>query len=496
MSIPSPRKRKIDSLRENVLRYSDQIQAMGVEIVEELGCSTQGCAYLTSDGQAAKITTDWDEIRFGQWLYMLQRSGETPKALPSISLVRMLKPGLFIIVREELGDLEFEHPFWFDDVISEGVYHLYQGFVAEVLGGTPYLTAFDGYVLAVNMFFKDVIDKANDAFYEDVWADDIDKAEEIWKAIQYLLSKRILICDILSENWGVREDGTIVVRDLGCNTAPILDASLYLPYSPRSNPDKDIRSLERASQIDPANKEDRDRYIHSLIRRGSPIYDFVVDDDMAEVRNLVNSLPFLVIDDADIQNISMDPPGLYVVGLDKYAQGAIRLKYKLKTRPAIWKGMHLPSPAHKKSYRMSFTVCIIYLDGDRPLVSIDVDSHWGSEKRVGYKRMVRIVTEELNKLFPLYQKTPFEELDRLLVEDGHLPPDKREFILTAHEERLIKEKVEGNLSDKEIIEQTTYNWPRLSSHMRRMRYTEGREHVLVRRVVAAILRQSPRIFGW
>ena len=223
---------KIAALREKVIQYDNQIRQWGVVIVEELGCSTQGCAYETLDGKAAKITTDWDEIRLGQWLYMAQRSGLQHSSFPEIFLVRMLEPGLFLIVREELKDLEFEHPYWFDDVLSEGIYHLYSGFSAEVQDGTPYHDAFDGYALAVDMLFENVLEKANNAEYEDVWADDIDKAEEIWKSIQWLLSHNILICDIISDNWGVREDGTIVVRDLGCNTAPILDASLFLPYRP------------------------------------------------------------------------------------------------------------------------------------------------------------------------------------------------------------------------------------------------------------------------
>jgi hypothetical protein len=223
---------KIAALREKVIQYDNQIRRWGVVIVKELGCSTRGCAYQTLDGRAAKITTDWDEIRLGQWLYVAQKSGLRHKSFPDIHLVRMLEPGLFLIVREELEDLEFDHPYWFDDVLSEGVYHLFSGFSAEVQDGTSYQEAFGGYILAVNMLFENVLEKANNAEYEDVWADDIDKAEEIWKSIQWLLSHNILICDIISDNWGVREDGTIVVRDLGCNTAPILDASLFLPYRP------------------------------------------------------------------------------------------------------------------------------------------------------------------------------------------------------------------------------------------------------------------------
>lgn len=233
MSFHSPRSQKIIGLREKVLKYDNLLKRWGINIVEELGCSTQGCAYLTDLGRAAKITTDWDEIRMGQWLYMAQKEGENHPSLPQVFLVRMLEPGLFLIVREALQDIEFDHPYWFDDVISEGVYHLFSGFSAEIQDGTPFGEAFGGYTIAVNMLFENVLEKANNAEYDNVWADDIDKAEEIWKSVQWLLDRNILICDILSDNWGARQDGTIVIRDLGCNTAPILDASLFLPYRPR-----------------------------------------------------------------------------------------------------------------------------------------------------------------------------------------------------------------------------------------------------------------------
>jgi len=32
----------------------------------------------------------------------------------------------------------------------------------------------------------------------------------------------------------VRTNGKIVIRDLGCNTAPILEAELFLPFPPKN----------------------------------------------------------------------------------------------------------------------------------------------------------------------------------------------------------------------------------------------------------------------
>lgn len=485
----SPRTHKIIELREKVIQYDNRIRQLGVEIVEELGCSTQGCAYLTSDGRAAKITTDWDEIRLGQWLYIAQKEGKNHPSLPKIYLVRMLEPGLFLIVREELSDVEFEHPYWFDDEIAEGAYHLFSGLIAEVERGTSYGDAFEGYALAISMLFSSIIDKANNAEYEDVWADDIDKAEEIWKSVRWLLDHNILICDIISDNWGVRKDGTIVIRDLGCNNAPILDPSLYLPYRP--NPDENTRDLERAYKADPKNEDVKNKYISALIRQGDPIGSIFRDDDIQSVHDALAELPFLIVVDTGIESIPFaESPGIYVAGLHQYAHAAIRMKYKLKTRSVVWKGKHFPSPGHKKSYSIDFTINIVYLDGSRPLVNINIEPHWAHTKRIGYRKMEKILRDRLNKLFDNYQKTPFTQLDKVLSISFDFTGG---WSLSANEESLLRGKIYG-LTDKEIIEQTSYNWPRLKRRSRRSRRYKGREDALVSKVLFEILRQSPRIF--
>jgi hypothetical protein len=233
--------RKIREIKDRIDRHRPRLSFEGVDIadpIEEdanlLGCSCNGCAFRLPSGRVAKITVDWDEIRLAQWIRFHQRIGDAHPGLPIIDKVVFLESGFFLIIRENLDDVEFKDEYWYDDEIADGAYTSYSEFESNYIGGgrKSWGSLFRRYGDEVNTLYTEVIDQARHVGPDIIHPDDIDKVEQMHSVTRWLLNHQILICDIISDNWGVRDDGTVVIRDLGCNTAPILDASLYLPYPP------------------------------------------------------------------------------------------------------------------------------------------------------------------------------------------------------------------------------------------------------------------------
>ena len=484
----SPRtQRKID-IENRLLPYLELMNSLGVNFRQVLGCSTQGCAYTAGFGRIAKITQDWDEIRLAQWTKLYQAEGGAFKGLPEIYLVKFLEPSLFLIIREDLSDLHFDNQDWFDDNIADKVYEYYRAFVTEHNEGITYTKAFLRFKQNIKNLFNYVTQRAENADYDDVWADDIDKVYAIQECVEWLLDHNILICDVISDNWGLRADGTVVIRDLGCNTAPIMDASLFLPYPPRPNPDEQFREVHRQFTTDPSQKE---KYLISLLRQGLPLGESFVDADTQTVAAKLASLPFIRIEDANVENYAVDVgdplrryPGLYVAGLRKFADLALRMKYKLKAIPSTWQGQQLPLPGNRRSFNLNLDITVVYLLGERPLYNITIERP--ARKFAGWKRVVKALEKELKPLFSIYQKSHYTALDKLLADSPS------EIELSPNEERLVAAISEGIPAEKAVtlIAPHAQSWPRL-----RARYTLTPE-ILAARIISEISRSSPRLFGW
>ena len=239
--MPSNRaSRKIQEIKERINRHRSKLEVNGVIFSDPLendpnllGCSCNGCAFLLSNNKVAKITVDWDEVRLAQWIYLYQKSENIHPGLPFIDKVVFLEPGFFLIIREELDDIEFIDEFWYDEEIADNAYRLYSRFEeAQLRKEQPWKALFRNYKNDINELYEEVIEQAVHVGPDIVHPDDVNKVMQMQSITKWLLDHKILICDVISDNWGVREDGSVAIRDLGCNNAPILDVSFYLPFPP------------------------------------------------------------------------------------------------------------------------------------------------------------------------------------------------------------------------------------------------------------------------
>ena len=185
----------------NILnRCKSELQVMGIELYEMLGCGDYGCAFLLSNGRVAKFTKSKKEADAA---YFILNHPNPHKSLPRVDNVLILEDchkyePLYIILRESLDDLSNVSPEWFSNVMDEFEYLLNFKAMQESLTD------------------DDIYEKLTDIFdtHKGKESDEI-QVEELADLFVWNIDNNVWLDDIIEPNWGQRTDGTIVIRDLG-----------------------------------------------------------------------------------------------------------------------------------------------------------------------------------------------------------------------------------------------------------------------------------------
>lgn len=177
---------------------------LGIKVVKLLGCGSFGCVFLTSNPlEVLKITTQSNEYNFAKFL--LEHENKVNHKFPKIHKIWDLtscysKFETYAILRENIKDIkESINRSWFDDATADlesesELYFEKNGEISkkEIIAiASEILEQRPGTVIEETQFMKLV------EFYG--WA----------------MEQGILITDALWENFGQRDDGELVLRDLG-----------------------------------------------------------------------------------------------------------------------------------------------------------------------------------------------------------------------------------------------------------------------------------------
>lgn len=198
--------------------------------VQELGCGDEGCAYLLDDGRVAKVSTSkWE---FGNAQVVMLPQIQAIKMSQKIDLVKNLDTWhdnptkVTVTVREPLDDVfdEDSDEYWLTSYLTACTEH------------TP--SATKDAIVQGEMSIREFIDEQADCMLEEL--DFMSKhppsqiegisrralqvaianvqgfADQLLHGVAEYAEYGIFLKDLQPSNFGVRENGQLVVRDLGC----------------------------------------------------------------------------------------------------------------------------------------------------------------------------------------------------------------------------------------------------------------------------------------
>lgn len=185
---------------------AEALKDAGLPIGQRLGCGYYGCGYLGKQNQVVKIALLDGAGEKEMNLSLLIRDGKVKsKHLPKIDDVFTLTgPCLegktfYAIQREDLSDMKI---------------------------GKTSVSIFKNLMKNARLIFSDKISKEEfvkimtDGAKKGPSDADLELLDKLYDAISDVAGQGIEIDDLKYQNWAQRDDGTLVIRDYGNNTAP------------------------------------------------------------------------------------------------------------------------------------------------------------------------------------------------------------------------------------------------------------------------------------
>jgi hypothetical protein len=182
-------------------------------ITKQLGCGVQGCAYATDHGTVVKVSDSLQELRVARAFQKLKHrivpviygTGELPSRWP-VSMGR--RPTTIWIEREPLNDLN----------LSDAAEAMFTGGpLAYLLNNTAMNPTWDAKRRVMLPKSPPV------RFPPELPSRDRKLLAQLMVGFEWLKAHNVKLWDhTQSANWGLREDGSVVVRDLGAISVGVM----------------------------------------------------------------------------------------------------------------------------------------------------------------------------------------------------------------------------------------------------------------------------------
>lgn len=172
-----------------------------IQLQKYLGCGAHGYVFLTDGGDALKIQTNGEKAEFRAAKFIAQCAEQDgpetiPETLPIIHCAyEFPEINCTAILREDLDDSS-SHPLW-EDLIRYNQWHSY-------LSNGYRTTAYARLETLESKFLGNQVV--------------IDQVNEFRKLVDWLENKKFWFYDLHNQNWGMRKDGSLVIRDMSCNS--------------------------------------------------------------------------------------------------------------------------------------------------------------------------------------------------------------------------------------------------------------------------------------
>jgi len=174
-----------------------------ITILELIGCGDFGCVFRTADPtKVLKIGNQWNEYHASK--YLLENNNMVNVKFPKIYTIWDLnscfpKISLYAILRENIDNVKTINEAWFNEVTAD------LEFLCERYSDTR------GGITDDNVFeiSAQILEERPGTVADEL------QFEKLIEFYAWCIKRGILLTDTLLENFGQRDDGTLVLRDLG-----------------------------------------------------------------------------------------------------------------------------------------------------------------------------------------------------------------------------------------------------------------------------------------